>query len=203
VSPTRSALLDAATRLRLLIEKLLDLSQLQAGQLQPASGSCSIEEVLHEAVEQARAQGGEGSFSLSIEPGLPLLRADPGQLERAFANVLENAARYSGGKPVSLRARAVGGRLRVRVVDQGTGIHPAERERVFLPFYRSSQTPRDHHGSGLGLAIARGFVEVNGGRIAVESTPGQGTSVVVEFPLGVGDDAGAGASAGAPEAVGR
>ena len=101
-----------------------------------------------------------------------------------------------------MRARAVGGRLRVRVVDQGPGIHPAEQERVFLPFYRSSQAPREHHGSGLGLAIARGFVEVNGGRIAVESPPGQGTSIVVEFPLGVGeegavragDDAASGAS---------
>jgi two-component system, OmpR family, sensor histidine kinase KdpD len=199
VAEVRELVLDAATRLRLLIEKLLDLSQLQTGQLQPSSTACSIEEVLHEAVEQARAQGRKGSFSVSIEPELPLLRADPGQLERAFANVLENAVRYSAGTPVQVRARAVGGRLRVLVVDQGPGIHPAERERVFLPFYRSSQGPRGHHGSGLGLAIARGFVEVNGGRIAVESTPGQGTSVVVEFPLGLGDDAGAGASAVAPE----
>jgi two-component system sensor histidine kinase KdpD len=73
----------------------------------------------------------------------------------------------------------------VRIVDQGPGIHPAEQERVFLPFYRSADAPPGHHGSGLGLAIAKGFVEVNGGRIAIESTPGQGTSVVVEFPLGV------------------
>ncbi|HEY1835115.1 MAG TPA: ATP-binding protein [Solirubrobacteraceae bacterium] len=183
VGEVRELVLDAATRLWLLIEKLLDLSMLQSGQSQPVSAVCSIEEVLAEAVEQARAE--RGLFQLSLERELPPIEADPAQLERAFANVLENAARYSAGKPVSVRARAVAGRLRVRIVDQGPGIHPAEQERVFLPFYRSADAPAGHHGSGLGLAIAKGFVEVNGGRIAVESTPGQGTSVVVEFPLGV------------------
>jgi two-component system sensor histidine kinase KdpD len=82
-----------------------------------------------------------------------------------------------------VRARAVGERLRVRIVDQGPGIGAEERERVFEPFYRGADGGRLHHGSGLGLAIARGFVEVNGGRIGVESAPGQGTSFVVEFPL--------------------
>jgi two-component system, OmpR family, sensor histidine kinase KdpD len=182
VGEVRELILDAATRLWLLIEKLLDLSLLQSGQSQPVAAVCSIEEVLGEAVEQARA--GRGLFQLSVERELPPIEADPAQLERAFANVLENAARYSAGKPVSVRARAVSGRLRVRIVDQGPGIHPGEQERVFLPFYRSSDAPRGHHGSGLGLAIAKGFVEVNGGQIAVESTPGQGTSIVVEFPLG-------------------
>jgi two-component system, OmpR family, sensor histidine kinase KdpD len=110
--------------------------------------------------------------------------------------VLENAARFCDGKPVSVRARAVGGRLRVRVVDRGPGIAPADRERVFLPFYRGTDAARAHHGSGLGLAIARGFVEVNGGRIAVESSPGQGTSVVVEFPLSASLDDGPGAAGG-------
>jgi two-component system sensor histidine kinase KdpD len=182
VGEVRELILDAATRLWLLIEKLLDLSLLQSGQSQPVAAVCSIEEVLGEAVEQARA--GRGLFQLSVERELPPIEADPAQLERAFANVLENAARYSAGKPVSVRARAVAGRLRVRVVDQGPGIHPGEQERVFLPFYRASDAPSPHHGSGLGLAIAKGFVEVNGGQIAVESTPGQGTSIVVEFPLG-------------------
>ena len=181
VGEVRDVVLDAATRLWLLIEKLLDLSLLQAGRLEQGAAWCSIEEVLHEAVEQTGAR--EVDFAMSIDRDLPPLQGDPAQLERAFVNVLENAARYSAGKPVSVRARAVGGRLRVRVVDQGPGIEIDERERVFLPFYRGAQAGQGHHGSGLGLAIARGFVEVNGGRIAVESAPGQGTSFVVEFPL--------------------
>jgi two-component system, OmpR family, sensor histidine kinase KdpD len=182
VAEVRAVVLDASTRLWLLIEKLLDLSLLQAGRLEPRIAWCSIEDVLHEAVEQTSAPA--GAFSLSVDRGLPSLHGDPAQLERAFVNVLENAARYSAGKPVSVRARAVGGRLRVRIVDQGPGIDPSEQERVFLPFYRGSEADRNHHGSGLGLAIARGFVEVNGGRISIESQPGQGTSFVVEFALG-------------------
>jgi two-component system sensor histidine kinase KdpD len=176
----RDLVTDAATRLWLLIEKLLDLSLLQAGRVEPHLAWYSMEDVLDEAVEQT---GSREDIQLSLDRGLPLLQGDPAQLERAFANVLENAARYSDGKPVSVRARVVGGRLRVRVVDQGPGIAPGELERVFLPFYRSPGAARAHHGSGLGLAIAKGFVEVNGGRIAVESVPGQGTSFVVDFPV--------------------
>jgi two-component system sensor histidine kinase KdpD len=183
VAEVRDLVLDAATRLWLLIEKLLDLSLLQAGRMEPRTAWCSLEDLLHEAVEQTRAP--RDTFQLSVDHRLPTLRADPAQLERAFVNLLENAARYSLGKPVSVRARVVGERVRVRIVDQGPGIERAEQERVFLPFYRApGEGEAPHHGSGLGLAIARGFVEVNGGRISVESQPGQGASFVVEFPLG-------------------
>jgi two-component system sensor histidine kinase KdpD len=89
--------------------------------------------------------------------------------------------------------------VRVLVVDRGPGIARSEWERVFLPFYRAPGAGHEHHGSGLGLAIARGFIEVNGGRINVESVPGQGTSFVIELPLG---DAGAEDAAQAPVAAG-
>lgn len=80
----------------------------------------------------------------------------------------------------------------VRVVDQGAGIDRAEQERIFEPFYRGrSNGPRAWKGSGLGLAIAKGFVEANGGRISVESLPGQGTSFVVELPVPDGERASA------------
>ena len=72
----------------------------------------------------------------------------------------------------------------VSVVDQGPGIAPAERERIFEPFYRGhTQSDQAWTGSGLGLAIAKGFVEANGGAIEVESLPGQGTSFVVSLPV--------------------
>jgi two-component system sensor histidine kinase KdpD len=181
VGDVREQVLDAATRLWRLIEKLLDLSVLQAGRAEPRLVWYSIDEVLQEAIEQV---GGETpDFKLSVEPDMPLLQGDPGQLERAFANVLENAARYSGEKPVTVRARAVRDRIRILVADQGPGIPRSEQERIFLPFYRSSEAPERHPGSGLGLAITRGFLELNGGRISVESVPGRGTSFVVEFPL--------------------
>ncbi len=181
VGDVREQVIDAGTRLWRLIEKLLDLSVLQAGRAEPRLVWFSIDEVLQEAVEQSGAD--PDVFKLSVEPGMPLLRGDPGQLERAFANILENAARYRCGKPVTVRARTVRDRIRVLIVDQGPGIPQGEQQRIFLPFYRASEAQTQHPGSGLGLAITRGFLELNSGRISVESQPGQGTSFVVEFPL--------------------
>jgi two-component system sensor histidine kinase KdpD len=175
------------TRLDELISKLLDLSRLQAGTAEPRADWCEIGELLQAAVEDVEARDpGGGSFTFAIQQDLPLVRADPAQLERVFANLLENARRFSAGEPVSVRARVVGGRLVVRVVDQGPGIPPAVQRRVFDPFWRGTDHQREgqaHTGSGLGLAIAKGFVEANGGRIALESVPGQGTTVVVELAL--------------------
>jgi two-component system sensor histidine kinase KdpD len=181
VGDVREQVLDAATRLWRLIEKLLDLSVLQAGRAEPRQVWYSIDEVLQEAIEQIG--GDAATFKLSVERDMPLLRGDPGQLERAFANVLENAARYRGDKPVSVRARAVRNRIRVLIVDQGPGVPRGEQERIFLPFYRAPGVRPHDSGSGLGLAITRGFLELNGGRISVESLPGQGTTMVVEFGL--------------------
>ena len=115
-----------------------------------------------------------------MDRDLPLILADAAQLERAFGNLLENAARYSDDQPISVRARVSGGRLLVRVVDRGPGIAPSDQERIFEPFVRGAGGT---HGSGLGLAIVRGFVEANGGQVRVESLPGQGASFVVALPL--------------------
>ena len=118
-----------------------------------------------------------------VEPDRPGVLADATQLGLVCANLLENALRYSDGLPVSVRAQRVGDSTVVRVTDQGPGIGSGEQERIFEPFYRGRQTDRRRWtGSGLGLAIAKGFVEANGGTIAVESLPGQGTSFVVSFP---------------------
>lgn len=169
-------LVAAGERLSRLIDKLLDLARLQAGTADPHRAWCSIDEVLREALTGVDPDG--RVFTMSIDPDLPLVRADARQLERALANLLENAARYRNGKPVAIRARAVRSRLIVRIVDQGPGIPRGEQERVFTPFYGDASG-----GSGLGLAIARGFVEANGGRLYVESLPGQGTTFVIELPL--------------------
>jgi two-component system sensor histidine kinase KdpD len=176
-----AAVVEEGERLSSLIDKLLDLSRLQAGRDEPKRDWVSIEEILLSAREQLAAAAGD--VRLAVEQDTPPLRADSVQLERAFVNLFENALRYSDGHPVLVRARAVGSRLVVRVVDQGPGIAPAEQQHIFEPFYRGTPSANTGGGSGLGLAIAKGFVEANGGRISVESLPGQGTSFVVKFPL--------------------
>jgi two-component system sensor histidine kinase KdpD len=189
VREVRDVATHAGTRLARLIEKLLDLTMLQSGTLEPRQEWYSIEEVLSEAI--AGLDSAAGIIHVSIDPDIALLEGDAGRLERAFGNLLENAVRYSSGQPVMVLVRSVGSRVRVRIVDQGPGISAQEQDRIFLPFYRSSHDGPSHDGSGLGLAIAKGFIDAGGGEIRVESLPGQGTSFVVDLPArdSGGDDA--------------
>jgi two-component system sensor histidine kinase KdpD len=175
------AIVEESERLTALVEKLMDLSRLQAGTAAPRREWVSLDEILHETADQLDPTGTR--FAFAIDPDLPLIRADGAQLERAFANLLENSVRYSGAERVSVRARVVGPDLKVRIVDRGPGIPQPELTRIFEAFYRAPAQTDGHSGSGLGLAIVRGFVEANGGRVWAESLPGQGTSFVVAFPV--------------------
>jgi two-component system sensor histidine kinase KdpD len=176
----RSELIDVidaeGTRLARLVSDLLDLSKIEVGAVAPQPDWCD----LHDVVTSAAAQLDNVEFSLP--PELPLIRADAAQLERVFANLIENAAKFSPpGAPIEITASAGAGRITVRVTDHGPGIPKRDRTRIFEPFFRSGDA--NGSGSGLGLAICRGFVEANGGRIALQSGRSSGTSFVVSFPL--------------------
>jgi two-component system sensor histidine kinase KdpD len=179
----RTELVDAiakeSRRLARLVDQLIDLSRLEAGAAEPHEDWCSLEEVIRAAIDDTG--DAPERMRLMIDRDLPLVRADARQLQRALGNLIDNALRYGAGAPVSVRARASGGRVLIRVVDQGPGIPLAEQDRIFTAFYRPPRA--GGQGSGLGLAIVRGFVEANGGQVRVESLPGQGTSFVIELPL--------------------
>jgi K+-sensing histidine kinase KdpD len=177
------AVVGEGQRLSRLVENLLDVSRLETGKAEPHREQVDLAEVL-EAARDSLGLDRDG-FRISGEAGLPALRADPAQLERAFANLIENGVRHSGGRPVLADCRMVEGRVIVRVVDQGPGIPESEWERIFEPFYRANGAGGG--GSGLGLAIAKGFVEANDGTIAIESLPGQGSAFVVSFDAASGD----------------
>lgn len=192
-----AAVVDEGTRLAGLVDNLLALSRLQAGSATPHSDWVSIEDLVSAAAEGLR--GEPVDVRLTVDPDVPEVRADAAQLERAFANLLENAGRYGGGLPIVVHARRAGNRVLVSIVDQGPGIDAAEQQRIFEPFYRGrAATARNWTGSGLGLAIVKGFVEANGGSISVRSLPGQGTSFVVSLPVAErsGTAVGAGAAQG-------
>jgi K+-sensing histidine kinase KdpD len=171
------AVVEQGQRLAHLVENLLDVSRLESGSAEPRREPVDLAGVLEAARESLGGDGTLVKFGIGAE--IPELVADPVQLERAFANLLVNAVRYGEGREVLVRSREVGGRLVVRIVDQGPGVPEPERERIFEPFYRRE----GGQGSGLGLSIARGFIEANGGEVAVESVPGQGSTFVVSFPL--------------------
>jgi two-component system sensor histidine kinase KdpD len=170
------AVVEEGHRLSRLVENLLDVSRLESGNAEPHREPIDLAGLL-EAARSSIGPGGE-VVRLALDQDLPALSADPTQLERAFANLLDNAVVHGEGQPVLVRSRLVGPRLVVRVVDRGPGIPENDRERIFEPFYRSQGSG---NGSGLGLAIARGFIEANGGEVEVESLPGQGSSFVVSF----------------------
>jgi two-component system, OmpR family, sensor histidine kinase KdpD len=177
---------EEGARLARLIDDLLDLSKLEAHTAAPRIGECSIEEVIEAALA---AQPREADFDVRIDPEVDTVRADFVQIERVLANLMENGRRYADGEPVIIRARPVGDRVVIRVIDRGPGIASEDQERIFEPFYRAEDGGEAHPGSGLGLAIAKGFVEANGGRIWVESTPGQGSAFAIELPTGTGESA--------------
>ena len=107
-----------------------------------------------------------------------MFEANPAQLERALANLVENAVRHGGSEPVRIAAQRIGPAIAIRVTDHGPGISRAELERVFEPFHSAGE----HGGTGLGLAIARGFVEANGGELRAQSLPGQGATFTLLMP---------------------
>ena len=170
---------DEAERLSRLVNNLLDLSRLQAGSAEPRTGWCSLGEILRAAADASPEPA--AGFDIRLDDDLPALSCDATQLERAIGNVLENCTRFAGERPVSVRARASGRWVTLRVTDNGPGIPKNELERIFEPFHRSRADSGG--GSGLGLAIARGFVEANGGRLRAESAPGEGSTFVFRLPV--------------------
>jgi two-component system sensor histidine kinase KdpD len=174
------AIVGEGNRLSRLVENLLDMSRLEAGKAESHWEPTDLAEVL-DAAREATAE--PEVVRLAVARDLPMIAADAAQLERAFANLLENAVRHGGGRPVLVKSRLIGDKITIRVIDQGPGIPESEWRRIFEPF-QHGKADRAQGGAGLGLAIAKGFVEANGGEITVESLPGQGSSFVVSMPCG-------------------
>ncbi len=168
-------------RLARLVADLLDLSRLETGTASPSLDWCSLEEVVASAISSLGDRAAD--LELAIDPDLPLVEADAAQLERAVANLLDNAIRHGAGQPVQVRARRAQYRIRLEISDHGPGIPSEDLETVFEPFVRG--TAAAGSGSGLGLAIARGFVAASGGRLWAESPAGGGARFIVELPVRV------------------
>jgi signal transduction histidine kinase len=178
---TLATALDQTERLGRLISQLLDLSRVDGGGARLEVSEFRVEPFLTEVVAQAEAAYPDVRFTLDCAPGLTVV-ADRDRLHQIMANLVENAAVHGppdGTVTVTTRAAARGG-LRVEVTDDGPGIPPAERARVFERFSRgrsagadgsaAADRSADDGGTGLGLAIARWAVDLHGGRIQVVDT---------------------------------
>jgi K+-sensing histidine kinase KdpD len=174
---------ESTDRLVGLVENLLSLSRLQAGALSVYARPVPLDAVVAQALLGC-AGGGDGPVEVDVPDDLPLVRADPGLLERVVANLVANARTASpAGSPVLVRGAVDGDVLVVQIVDRGPGIPPADRERMFAPFQRLGDHGTD--GLGLGLAIAKGFTEAMGGAIDAADTPGGGLTMTLRIPMSI------------------
>ena len=183
-SETRSFLkeaVDQAERLNRMVGRLLDASRLQAGAMHVFFRPVGLDEVVSSALSSL----GDTSerVSVDISESLPPVQTDPDLLERAVANLVENAVTWSHpGQTVVVTAGEVDGRIDLRIIDRGPGIPIEARELVFQPFQRLGDASH-REGVGLGLAVSRGLLEAMGNRLTIEDTPGGGTTMVIEFKI--------------------
>jgi len=175
-------ILTAWSRLRHLVDNLLDMSRLESGLLRPRLDWVDLNEVLEVVLRELPDGGSDSSrISLDIADDFPLLKADFGFLEIVIKNLLSNAIRYgSSSSPVLVTAFRRGYEACVRVSDQGLGISTEARPHIFSKFHRTSDSQVG--GLGLGLSICKGFVEVLGGKIILEESS-KGASFLVSLPI--------------------
>jgi signal transduction histidine kinase len=180
---TLESMLRQVERLGSLVEQLLDLSKLESGAIPLVRAPVRVRDLLDEVADEWRLQAAERRLALavSVQPDDLILDADVQRLHQVLGNLVANAVRHApSGGSVAVRAAAHGATARLEVEDDGPGIAPADRSRVFERFYRSDPA-RTGSGSGLGLAIARWIVELHGGVIRAEDA-GPGCRMVVELP---------------------
>ena len=172
-----------------LINDVLDLSKIEAGQLALALDEYAVQGVIEAvaSVAQPLAQTKGLDLKVGIAGDLPLGRGDERRLTQALLNLVGNAIKFTDAGSVTIAATAVGDLLELAVTDTGPGIAPTDQERIFDAFQQvDNSSTRQKGGTGLGLAISRRIVEMHGGTISVESTLGQGSTFRIRIPLQAG-----------------
>jgi signal transduction histidine kinase len=197
---------EETDRLTSLVSALLEMSRIQGGVLQLQTEWCDLAEIVHTVLDRLQKVTGHHRMVYDVSVSLPLIQGDYMQLDRVLSNLIENAVKYSPeGTEIRVMARLEGAEVQVSVLDQGRGVPPEARERIFEKFYRVKQQGRcpkrsasldglnqglgEAHtrplagGLGLGLAICRGIVLAHHGRIWVEASPEGGSRFAFALPV--------------------
>jgi len=177
---------DNGQRLLLLINDLLDVSQIETGQMPLDIETIDLRHEILCAVEHSQGKINERALQVEIDlpDGLPLIQADPRRIYQLVCNLLSNAIKFTPAGKVSISATYSNQWVVVNVADSGIGIPIEDLERIFHPFTQVDEsTTRKYEGAGLGLTIARYIVDLHGGKIWVESEPGAGTIISFVLPI--------------------
>jgi signal transduction histidine kinase len=181
-----AAILESVARLGALIDNVLDLTQSDSGGLLLAEEAVDLGDLCREAADELRARAERKSidFAVEVDASVGAVTGDRRRLGQAIGNILSNAFLYTdAGGRVLLHADGEDGEARIVVSDNGRGIAPAERARVFDRFHRTdAQASGGEQAVGLGLPLARQFVEAHGGSIELHSELGEGTAVIIRLP---------------------
>ena len=173
-------------RLSRLIDNVLDFSRIEGGRRRYELTPAALEPVVHEVMETFRYPLAQQGFKVSVEvePDLPDVRMDAEAIGQALANLVDNAIKYSDTRRrVSLTARRAGAEVLLEVADEGIGIAAVELPRIFEKFYRVGRSEtQGRRGSGVGLALVAHIVGAHGGRVSVDSRPGEGSRFTIALP---------------------
>ena len=171
-------------RLVLLVEELLELSRIESGEQPLVRQDTDVATLLAEVSQRMRSQSERTHVGLILDvaPGIGSASIDPSRIERAVLNLVQNALKFTpAGGTVTIAARREDGDLVIEVKDTGIGIESRDVPRVFERFYKVDQS-RASVGSGLGLALVKHAVEAHGGKVAVQSQPGLGSTFTMLIP---------------------
>ncbi|MFN8215412.1 MAG: HAMP domain-containing sensor histidine kinase [Solirubrobacterales bacterium] len=184
---TVEIILDNCNHLVRLLNDLLDLARSDAGRLAVKLRPTELPPLIDEVVRTLRAQTEAAHQTLEeeVEPGIPPISAEPDRIRQILVNLVTNAHEYSPeGARIGVRARVVGDDVEVSVTDDGPGIPENQLEHIFERFVRGDAGLTQRvGGTGLGLAISKSLVELHGGTIEAESTPGAGSTFRFRLPL--------------------
>jgi signal transduction histidine kinase len=178
-------ILGSARDLLSLIDDVLDLSKVEAGQIDLQVAPFSMLGALERGVVIVRERATKAGVrvSLSPDPGVATVTGDERRIRQVIFNLLSNAVKFTPqGGTVDIAAAQLGGEVRVSVRDTGPGIAPEDQERIFEEFQQAAAGKEQGEGTGLGLALARRLVELHGGRIWVDSELGKGSTFMFTLP---------------------
>lgn len=176
---------EETDRLASLVTNLLNMSKLEAGAWIPEKESCNIADTISSAMKSQKWIHKDYILNMDIEPDLPEIYADRGQIKQVLINLIENAIAYSEkGSAVSIRTQHTDNYIEVQVADQGSGIPEKDLKRIFEKFYRGSQNRKRPGGTGLGLSICHAIITEHGGQIWAESELSRGSTFYFRLPVG-------------------
>ncbi len=196
-------IIQSGTHLLSLINDILDLSKVEAGQMRLQTSTFDLNRLLGESLVMVKEKAARHriALSLSLDPRLAPVEADHRKVKQVVYNLLSNAVKFTadGGRVVVRSGMGGGGEAVVSIEDTGIGIAREDLGKMFQEFQQiDSSLSRKYPGTGLGLALSRKFVELHGGRIWVESEPGKGSSFSFAIPTARGAAEGAARAAGEP-----